>query len=191
MNTHYVFPTPFYEFDLSEHLDQILELVPQEKNLINPHYPMIVQSTDQALHKQERWKFLTDKVEECLQEIQDSAGYDPAFGHFKLTRLWTNVTLRGSGGSHSQHRHPMSFFSGVLYLTEGESTKFLDPCRTRSIREIDVPCTEHFNDLLIKPVPGMMVVFPSYIEHLTIGHWDQDVDRITMAWNCLPENMVP
>lgn len=191
MHSHYVFPTVFYEFDLSDIVEQILELVPNEPNLINPHYPMITQTQHQALHQLDHWKFLGDRIEECLKEIQVTSGYDPMFGDFKLTRLWANVTMRGTGGHHTQHRHPMSFFSGILYLTEGESTKFLDPVRTRTLREIDIPCTESFEHLFIKPKPGMMIVFPSYIEHLTVGHWDENIDRITMAWNCLPENMVP
>jgi cellulose synthase/poly-beta-1,6-N-acetylglucosamine synthase-like glycosyltransferase len=132
-----------------------------------------------------------DDTLERLLEIQKTEGYDPAFGHLRLSRLWANVAPKGSGGQHTKHRHPMSLLSGIIYLTEGEPTKFLDPCSARTGAAIEIPNNALFNDLLITPNPGMMIVFPSYVDHLTMPHYGTEDHRMTLAWNSLPERMVP
>jgi len=187
---HQMFPIPFYEFDLSDHVEKVLELIPEESNNINPHYPTINQTDNQVLHKLDHWKFLKDELEDCLLNIQKEEGYDPAFGHLKLTRLWANMALKGSGGDQRQHRHPMAYYSGIYYLTEGAHTKFMDPCYARSLSAIEIPNDYMYDSFTIEPKPGQVVIFPSYVQHLTLPHTG-DNDRITMAFNCLPEQMVP
>lgn len=191
MKTHYVFPTPFYEFDLSDLTEKLLEMIAEEPNSSSANYPSITQTNDQILHEDEKWKFLKDRIEDCLLEIQKTDGYDPAFGHLRISRLWANISLKSSGAEHTQHRHPMSLLSGILYLTEGSSTKFMDPCYARSLSGVEIPNDKLFDHLLIPPMPGKMIIFPSYVQHLTMPHYSQDNHRITMAWNSLPERMVP
>jgi uncharacterized protein (TIGR02466 family) len=191
MIKHPVFPTIFYEFDLSDCLDQIRELIPLEPNMLSPHYPGLTQTQHQALHTLDQWQWLKNRVEDCLLEIQKTDEYDPMFGQLRLTRLWANIAVKGSGAHHTQHRHPMSLLSGIIYVTNGEPTKFLDPCYARSLSQIEVPMRANYDDLLIEPQPGKMIVFPSYMQHLTIPHYASDDHRITMAWNSLPEIMVP
>ena len=191
MNTHYVFPTPFYEFDLSDILEDIKTLVAIQATLLSPHYPGLSQTSNQVLHTLPEWLEVKNRIEDSLLEIQKTEGYDPAFGHLRLSRLWANVAPKGSGGQHTKHRHPMSLLSGIIYLTEGEPTKFLDPCSARTGAAIEIPNNALFNDLLITPNPGMMIVFPSYVDHLTMPHYGTEDHRMTLAWNSLPERMVP
>ena len=191
MKVHYVFPTPFYEFDLSDLADQLLEMIPEEPNHISPNYPSITQTQNQVLHTLEHWHFLRDRIEDCLLNIQKEENYDPHFGRLRISRLWANVSLRGSGSQHTQHRHPMSLLSGIIYLTPGSSTKFMDPCYARSLAGVEIPNNSLFDHLMIEPNPGKMIVFPSYVQHLTMPHYSVDNHRITLAWNSLPEKMVP
>jgi hypothetical protein len=47
-----------------------------------------------------------------------------------------------------------------------------------------------YDSFTITPKPGNVVIFPSYVQHLTLPHTG-DNDRITMAFNALPERMQP
>ncbi len=190
LTKHMMFPIPFYEFDLSHCVEQSLELIPKESNNINPHYPSINQTDNQVLHTLDHWKFLKDELEDCMLRIQKEEVYDPAFGHIKLTRLWANMALKGSGGDQRQHRHPMAYFSGICDLTEGAHTKYMDPCYARSLSAIEIPNDYMYDSFTIEPKPGQVIIFPSYVQHLTLPHTG-DNDRITMAFNGLPEKMVP
>ena len=47
-----------------------------------------------------------------------------------------------------------------------------------------------YDSFTVEPKPGQVIIFPSYVQHLTLPHTG-DNDRITMAFNGLPEKMVP
>jgi|SRR5210317_1010153 uncharacterized protein (TIGR02466 family) len=187
---HQMFPIPFYEFDFSDHIEKVLQLIPKESSNVNPWYPTITQTDNQILHTLDHWKFLKDNIEDCLLNIQTDEGYDSGFGRLKLTRLWANIVTKESTGNQAQHRHPMSYYSGIFYLTEGAPTTFIDPCYARSLSAIEIPNDHMYNSFNIEPKPGLVIIFPSYVQHLTLPHTD-NYDRITMAFNCLPEHMVP
>ena len=190
LTKHMMFPIPFYEFDLSNCVEEALGLIPKESNDINPDYPGITQTNNQVLHTLDHWSFLKDKLEDCLLTIQKEEVYEPSFGHLELSRLWANMALKGSGGDQRQHRHPMAYLSGIFYLTEGADTRFIDPCYARSLSLIEIPNNYMYDSFTITPKPGNVVIFPSYVQHLTLPHTG-DNDRITMAFNALPERMQP
>jgi uncharacterized protein (TIGR02466 family) len=102
---------------------------------------------------------------------------------------WANVNQ--TGDSNTMHTHPGATWSGVYYVDHGESSAtaegtalhLSDPCPPRT--------NIFFADLLnatvrIKPVPGLMILFPSYLPHTVPPHRG-DRPRISIAFNVRKE----
>ncbi|EED35036.1 hypothetical protein NOR51B_977 [Luminiphilus syltensis NOR5-1B] len=102
---------------------------------------------------------------------------------FRFTDSWS-VRL-ANGGFHKNHYHPSGWVSGVCYLTVPEEVvrqgrgwlKFGEPgFRAREPLEAD---------FWIKPKPGMMVLFPSYLWHGTAPLCEPS-ERITVGFDLVP-----
>jgi uncharacterized protein (TIGR02466 family) len=187
MEVNHCFPTTIFSFTNLDIIQEIKDKLSVEPNQISPNYPSLNQTINQDLHKSTEWKFLCDWIHSCLKEIQDYEIHDTNFGKIKITRMWANISLGRSGGGHTVHRHPNSAFSGIVYITDGAPTQFLDPVYARSLSSIEIPILNNFDRLTITPEPGLMVIFPSYLQHFTDAHYGDDV-RITFSFNTLPES---
>jgi len=119
---------------------------------------------------------------ETLRERDDVLGRRVTNG-YRFSGAWS-VALR-PGGSHVNHIHPMGWISSAFHIVtppavdEGQQgwLKFGEP---------ELPTTpkleaEHF----IKPVPGTLVLFPSYMWHGTVPFGGQ-ASRLTAAFDALP-----
>lgn len=105
-------------------------------------------------------------------------------GQYAIAGIWS-VLLRPNG-FHIDHVHPQGWLSSACYIdlpaaVEGEGRegwiKFGEP---------GVPTTpalepEHF----VKPEPGMLVLFPSYMWHGTVP-FSGDQTRLTIAFDVVP-----
>ena len=100
---------------------------------------------------------------------------------------WANVLPRG--GYHIPHVHPAAFWSGVYYVNGNESVEghpmsgkleLLDP-RMGGGLTAPVP-TPLYGRLLFDPVPGQMIVFPSWLQHFVHPYFGRS-ERITVAFN--------
>jgi uncharacterized protein (TIGR02466 family) len=102
-----------------------------------------------------------------------------------ILSAWANVNNRGD--SNNMHTHPGATWSGVYYVDDGEAVAgaegtalhLSDPCPPRT--------NIFFPDLLsatvrIRPVPGLMILFPSYVPHAVPPHRG-DRPRISIAFN--------
>ena len=110
---------------------------------------------------------------------------DPAELRLKLF-AWMNINP--PGGFNAPHTHPGAHWSGVYYLSQPEieegtsgMIEFLDP---RS----DLPHWRILNapafriKKRIRPAPGEIVVFPSYLVHWVYPN-DSAEERVTVAFN--------
>ncbi|HWJ70211.1 MAG TPA: putative 2OG-Fe(II) oxygenase [Sphingobium sp.] len=106
---------------------------------------------------------------------------------YRMAGLWT-VRLQ-SGGFHVDHVHPMGWLSSACYvqLPDGLDRdragwlKFGEP----GIRCAPALPAEHF----IRPEPGRLVLFPSYMWHGTVPFADAK-QRLSMAFDLLPGDAV-
>ena len=114
-------------------------------------------------------------------------GRDPlrsrATGRFQLSGSWS-VRLR-PGGHHVPHLHPNGWLSSACYIQLPDAVQtgregwiaFGEPgVPTRPPLE-----AEHW----VKPEPGMLVLFPSYMWHGTVP-FSGDQPRLTCAFDVLP-----
>jgi uncharacterized protein (TIGR02466 family) len=108
----------------------------------------------------------------------------PGRGGF-MVHAWANVSRRGN--YHRMHNHPSSAWSGCYYVTSSSNANSLagvlelyDP---RPFTEmIFTPGTPYGQRMLVRPVPGLMVLFPSWLYHF-VHPCDSDEPRISIAFN--------
>lgn len=102
---------------------------------------------------------------------------------------WANIVRRG--GYHKMHNHAGATWSGVYYASTGEENdpaippdsgtiEFLDPRMAPALVPLPGPPTS--KDLMMKPVPGLMLVFPGWLYHAVNLH-SGDSERISVAFN--------
>ena len=106
-----------------------------------------------------------------------------------ILSAWANINRRGD--FNNMHTHPGATWSGVYYVDDGESSPdaegtaiaLSDPCPART--NIFVPELSNSN-VLFRPVPGLMILFPSYVPHAVPPHRG-DRPRISIAFNVRKE----
>ncbi|MDB5425203.1 MAG: hypothetical protein JWQ29_2619 [Phenylobacterium sp.] len=107
-------------------------------------------------------------------------------GDYRLDGAWS-VRLR-PGGFHKDHFHPMGWLSSAFYV-ETPDQALETPDRQGWIRFGQPPfatqppmAAEHF----VKPRPGRLVLFPSYMWHGTVP-FTTDEARMTIAFDAVPK----
>jgi uncharacterized protein (TIGR02466 family) len=106
-----------------------------------------------------------------------------------ILSAWANINRRGD--FNNMHTHPGATWSGVYYVDDGESNPgaegtaiaLSDPCPART--NIFFPELSNSN-VLFRPVPGLMILFPSYVPHAVPPHRG-DRPRISIAFNVRKE----
>lgn len=106
-------------------------------------------------------------------------------GGYRMQGLWS-VRLY-SGGHHVDHVHPAGWLSSACYVETVQEQgregwiKFGEP-GTFTTPKLEA---EHF----VKPEPGMLVLFPSYMWHGTVP-FGGNQSRLTVAFDLAPANAV-
>ena len=98
-----------------------------------------------------------------------------------------SVWLR-DGGFHVNHVHTMGWVSSSFYIDVPENDEDQDADHQGWIKFGESGLLLGGNDQpvkFIKPEPGMLVLFPSYMWHGTVAH-RQDADRMTAPFDLLP-----
>ena len=105
---------------------------------------------------------------------------------------WANINRRHS--YNQIHNHPDSVWSGVYYVACGQMDKgwgengkleLIDP-RT-AVNMIAIKDSLMDGRYLVDPIPGLMVVFPSWLKHLVHPYYG-DGERISIAFNVMEED---
>lgn len=110
-------------------------------------------------------------------------------GDPEVNALWSIVTP--PGGSNVPHFHPRSVASGVYYLESrsrcGE-LRLMDPRAQTQMFPVKYwagnPDSRRYahSDLSVEPLPGRMVMFPSWIQHYVEPNLS-GCDRVVLAFN--------
>jgi tetratricopeptide (TPR) repeat protein len=141
----------------------------------------ILQGDDPAL------RALPEALHPAIQQFVDKlgSGSDPVrsrnLGGYAFNGMWS-VRLT-AGGHHVNHVHPLGWLSSACYVetVSGEGREgwiqFGEP-GTRTTPPLEA---EHF----VKPEPGRLVLFPSYMWHGTRS-FTGDQTRLTFAFDLAP-----
>ena len=126
-------------------------------------------------------------IRRCMDEL--GPGEDPhrarITGDYRITGAWS-VRLK-PGGFHEDHFHPQGWISSAFYVETPDQA--LDrETREGWIRfgrppvDLDPPLeAEHY----VRPEPGRLVLFPSYMWHGTVPFTTEE-SRMTVAFDLVP-----
>jgi uncharacterized protein (TIGR02466 family) len=128
---------------------------------------------------------MRDMADEATSRVLKEYGKPPARMQWTL-HAWANVNR--AGHFNRMHTHPGSTWSGTYYVDpgtdetsppEGTLLHIFDPCQGRANTFLPGIAASSFT---IKPVAGLMVLFPSYLAHMVFPH-QGDRPRISVAFN--------
>lgn len=121
--------------------------------------------------------------QECIDILHADNGWQA--DRIVVNKSWINRSDAKKGENHAPHRHPMSYLSGIFYLTEGTPTVFLDPLAQRNLAQFDLNGENEETYQYIHPGAGGCFIFPSYLLHASIENLEK-TDRFTVAFNTFP-----
>jgi uncharacterized protein (TIGR02466 family) len=132
---------------------------------------------------------MQDMTEEATRRLFDQYAHPTEHVSWTLS-AWANVNR--TGDYNKMHTHPGATWSGVYYVdtgdggdseSEGTPLYLSDPAPART--NIFFPQLLASN-VMIRPAPGLMVLFPSYLQHGVTPH-GSDRPRISIAFNVRKE----
>lgn len=181
MKIQKIFPIEVFTFQY-ENLDEIPDLI----NFIesNVTHKVSIGMTPGDLHRRKETQNLVKFFDECLEKYRTHFELDCE--KISITAMWGNMTEAFSGDRHHQHKHPLSFVSGVFYLTEGSSTIFFNPS---NFDMFHVWKNNHDYEFINEPKVGELILFPSTLQHCTKPHVDSN-HRHTISINTIPSGKV-
>ena len=165
-----LFPTPVSLYDLS-HLDmgiisEVIETIPKEEFYLVDNGQTDFNTNSFILNHPDLFD-LKDSIEQCLNDYSIRLGVD----NIVVQNSWSSITE--IGGRLELHRHEACVVSGVFYPKMNEPVSPLilkSPISQNQMFEIynpesNVQNTHHYNTIF--PQSGMLVLFPSWLEHKT------------------------
>lgn len=175
------FPVEFFSFQ-NDSIDN-RELISKLENLPAPMRDSTCLSFTKDIHNLPEFNNLFSWIRSCIHEMKEYMTYD--CDSIDITTSWYNVYYPGKNHYVNYHRHSMSFYSGVYYLTDGSVTTFEDPVFHRVQAQIEVLRKNIKPFEYITPEPGKLVLFPSWMFHASQTHLGRD-PRYIISFNTLP-----
>ena len=183
-----LFPTVVYTEDIKNSYD-----ISSYVNFINNTKIIQAHENKSYGYVTENSNVLNENIFSNLKQFILKKGliYLKELGHIvedlQISNSWGNILdkeqLIGS------HLHTNSYISGVLYLTNSSSIRFKNPLITKdhfTPSRLSDPNNFRSNiDWVITPTPGLILLFPSWLEH---GANPSETDnRISIAFNIIPK----
>ena len=132
-------------------------------------------------------------VELCKSLTCDEAGPRALQWH---AEMWGNISVKGA--SNQTHAHPGAFWSIVYYVDDGYGGSpdralggeltFIDPrfpmvrMRTPPLRMRWPDGDPDHQEVWVRPVTGLIVIFPSWLQH-AVRPYSGDRERMSIATN--------
>ncbi len=133
-------------------------------------------------------RHMIDMTQEATRRLYAEYGRAPEALEWVLS-AWANVN--GPGHFNTMHTHPGATWSGVYYVddgedsadTEGTAIHLSDPNAARTNLFFPDLSTA---DVMFRPAPGLMILFPSHVPHMVPPHGGTRA-RISIAFNVRKE----
>ena len=181
MNTLQLFPTEIFWWDWDGDVNQLLEHT-KKQNIVKDL--QVVDQSEPDVHKREGYESLFFFIKNCLVEIKDH--YQLHCDGLDITTSWIN---RYRPYSHIHfHKHPMSAFSGVFFLTQGSPLALREPNYFKMYPST-IPIASTDKEIFeLEPIPGRVVIFPWWLEHGSLNNRNEE--RWSIAFNSMPYGKV-
>lgn len=138
--------------------------------------------TPHDLHTRPEFAVLFEAITAVLVELSGAEDVPPSRRPV-IESAWSNV--EGKGDFVRVHMHPWSAWSGVYYAQVDERTGdifFEDPRPAQKALSWPHARGENRGLVQFRPRPGMLVVFPSWLEHYTDPSRSER-ERVCVAFN--------
>lgn len=192
-----LFPTLIYEAWYPEYETEKEKLISFVQNLRSndaegqrisaQEYPSGYTSyfTRNHLYKDPSISGLVDFIHRCSGNFAQQHHWDTKNFKPVINALFANINPKFS--FHPEHLHPYSHISGVFYVKSNSNNpaiNFKDPRMARWMMPpaADGARAENTFHARIKPEPGKLLMFPSWLEH-GVPQNTADEDRISMSFN--------
>ena len=129
-------------------------------------------------------KFLKD-ISPCIGAACKDMDWKMESNEVRYTGMWTIINKKGA--SNDIHTHPNNFLSGAYYVKAPANCGnivFHDPRPVPRFRYAITNKPNLFNssEYSITPQDGLLVLFPSYLEHSVWAN-ESDEERIVISFN--------
>ena len=178
------FPVRVWEFKSSQHLLSNALFSAEKEEYRAYNLDGGVGTSYPHLEQRPEWTELKMWIEQCANDVLKDNKF--LAERMEITSMWCNRANANTGHHHTPHRHPMSYWSCVYYLTGGSPTTFIDPLAQREWAQLHLdggPYSEtRYN---YRPFPGTLLIFPSHLMHGSQPN-DRSEDRFTVSANLFP-----
>ncbi len=178
--------------------------LPALRNFLETHHKSKLEPIDQSLRSgtqtTQDLRFIKDpivqkfweKIDPYITKFLETIGSNPDHpftsrnkNGYRSSGAWS-VRLRGSG-YHVNHVHPMGWISGAFYLEVPKDVERNDKAGWLKLGEPSFQQDKFQAEHFVKPQPGRMVLFPSYMWHGTFPIEDAS-RRMTLSFDLVPTN---
>jgi uncharacterized protein (TIGR02466 family) len=193
-----LFPTPIGVYDVSTELD-FKDLYHRVKNLKVYQHDLIEGPGGSSYGSGEVIDDIgapelfdlpnfIDVNEVCMKTIRKYCRHTGLRSNLEYTFSWFNINEKGTPTN--PHRHNMSALSGALYVYAEETAQpimFNNPTniyRSYEMSENNSTVQGYWHtDATVQSKTGLLVIFPSWLEHLVPKGSETDNERIVISFN--------
>jgi len=184
------FPTPIWYTDLTCDFEKVkqgcLRLRQQDPGR---KYSNIGgwQSNDIVLSEHEEFRELDVEIQSHCVDVCKQI--DPNI-KAAMHSVWVNIN--GPHDYNAKHSHPYSSLSGVVYVAADENSGEIvfSPPSLHQHYPLKAPNNHlFFESVQYKPRVGMMLLFPSWLEHQALPSPNSTQERISIAINIMQSNL--
>jgi uncharacterized protein (TIGR02466 family) len=134
------------------------------------------------LHKAAEYKPLVSVIAEATARLSDELGYNPRY-QLVPTTMWSIINPPGS--ANRAHVHPGCLWSGVYYIHAPKNAGSIEFIEPRTAHLMNQPRyapnaqrpKECWTKVRFEPVPGRMIIFPSWLYHAVDPNLSKEKDR--------------
>jgi len=188
---HLFFSTPIWTSKIDDYNKVNEEMLNFIINLQKKDSTGIVKSNFKGWHSKDfdlKDKHLTKFVTAIKKNINTSLNdmnWDLDLQSVKITNMWAIINEKGAWNQ--KHHHSNSDISAAYYVSAHDNCGdivFYDPRPARVYRHPVAKSPNKLNATInsVKPVPGLLVLFPSYVEH-SVNPNLSDKKRIVISFN--------
>ena len=135
--------------------------------------------------KAEEVIFFINTISNNLNSTFNNMGWDLENNEVKITSMWSIINKKEA--SNSKHIHSNNYISAAYYVKAPNNCgniMFHDPISARTIRNPKIKNRNKLNSNIfsVEPQEGLLVLFPSYLEH-SVDMNESNDERIVISFN--------
>tara|TARA_B100000965_G_C19551910_1_gene740419 strand:+ start:128 stop:730 length:603 start_codon:yes stop_codon:yes gene_type:complete len=130
-------------------------------------------------------RFFLNSISSNLNKVFEDMGWDLQKQKIKVTSMWSIINKKNS--SNARHIHSNNYISAAYYVKAPKNCGniiFYDPRSEAVFRHpiINKPNKLNTNSFSIEPKEGLLVLFPSYLNH-SVDLNNSDEERMVISFN--------